>query len=180
MTRVTRTPAMTSLDLDAALTEGVSDPAAADDEQACVAAGLLIRRLRLKQKLTQKELADRVGMAQPNLSELERGGGTHGPTLTTLMRIARACGEKLLVVPASELAELREVQALVNERSRRVKPVVRLEPGRASFEKKDEVWHVMQAKGDMPGASGASAASKVLRSKSSSSGAKPLISKRAK
>ena len=52
------------------------------------AAGKLIRFARIVRRLTQYELADRVGVAQPNISRLERG--LISPSLATLVRLADA------------------------------------------------------------------------------------------
>ncbi|MCL2030444.1 MAG: helix-turn-helix domain-containing protein [Oscillospiraceae bacterium] len=43
--------------------------------------------------LTQKELAERTGMAQGDISKLEKGGGN--PSLKTLQRLAAAMDMKL-------------------------------------------------------------------------------------
>ena len=43
--------------------------------------------------LTQKELADRTGMAQGDISKLEKGNGN--PSLKTLQRLATAMDMKL-------------------------------------------------------------------------------------
>ena len=43
--------------------------------------------------LTQKELAERIGMRQSNLSRLENGNGN--PSLQTLAKIARGLGKRL-------------------------------------------------------------------------------------
>ena len=52
------------------------------------AAGKLIRFARIVRRLTQYELAERVGVAQPNISRLERG--LISPSLATLVRLADA------------------------------------------------------------------------------------------
>ena len=43
--------------------------------------------------LTQKELAERIGMRQGNLSRLENGNGN--PSIDTLAKIARGLGKRL-------------------------------------------------------------------------------------
>ena len=45
--------------------------------------------------LTQKELADRAGMAQGDISKLEKGNGN--PSLKTLQRLAKAMDMKIRV-----------------------------------------------------------------------------------
>ena len=47
-----------------------------------------VRELRTKQKLTQKQLAERVGSSQPRVAAVERGQGT----LEQLMRFMFALG----------------------------------------------------------------------------------------
>lgn len=50
-----------------------------------------IRQLREERGLTQTELARKSGLAQPTLSELERGSKTN-PSLKVLRRLADALG----------------------------------------------------------------------------------------
>ena len=50
-------------------------------------------RLRLQQGLSQEELAQMAGTAQPNISRLERG--TINPSLHFLRRVAAALGTEL-------------------------------------------------------------------------------------
>ncbi|HZY02780.1 MAG TPA: helix-turn-helix transcriptional regulator [Anaeromyxobacteraceae bacterium] len=56
-----------------------------------------VRRLRAKKKLSQKALADRVGISVSYVSMLERG--QRSPPLETVEKMARALG----VSPASLL-----------------------------------------------------------------------------
>jgi len=68
-----------------------------------------IRALREQRKLTQKELAEKAGMMQPRIVELERPKGNE-PNLRTLGRLAAAFDVALIVkfAPFSELAEWAE------------------------------------------------------------------------
>lgn len=52
--------------------------------------GPRLRALRLAAGLTQKQLADRVGMHYQNLARLERG--TRGPSWETVLKLADALG----------------------------------------------------------------------------------------
>ena len=52
-------------------------------------------KLRIKEHLTQKQLAKRIGTKQPVLSRIENGTVT--PTLDILQRIADAVGARLIV-----------------------------------------------------------------------------------
>lgn len=53
-------------------------------------AGSLILLARLKAELTQRELANRLGVSQPTVAAYE--SGRREPTLPTLMRIIAAAG----------------------------------------------------------------------------------------
>lgn len=55
----------------------------------------LIVSERKKQKVTQKELSQRTGLSQANISKIENGV-TH-PTIESLQKIAEALGKRLLV-----------------------------------------------------------------------------------
>jgi ribosome-binding protein aMBF1 (putative translation factor) len=55
----------------------------------------LVYRLRTQAGLSQAELARRMGVRQPYISELEHGGRT--PTVATLNRLAYATGNRLVL-----------------------------------------------------------------------------------
>ena len=57
--------------------------------------GDVIREAREAAGLSQRELADRMGMAQPNLVPLERG--RKSPTVRTLEKMADALGCDLVI-----------------------------------------------------------------------------------
>lgn len=48
---------------------------------------------RIKHKLTQRQLAERIGIKQPSLARIERG--THLPSIATLEKIAAGLGKRL-------------------------------------------------------------------------------------
>ena len=50
---------------------------------------------RIKQNLTQKELAARTGIDQADISKLENG--TANPSIKTLQRLANALGKNLII-----------------------------------------------------------------------------------
>ncbi len=52
-----------------------------------------IVRARLEQKVSQKELAERIGTRQSNISRLE--SGNYNPSLEFLEKVAEALGKKL-------------------------------------------------------------------------------------
>jgi transcriptional regulator with XRE-family HTH domain len=53
--------------------------------------GAVVRRLRLRQDLTQEVLARRAGVTQGHLSKIESGERPN-PSVATLKRLARALG----------------------------------------------------------------------------------------
>lgn len=56
----------------------------------------VIYKMRTEAGISQTELARRMGVRQPYVSDLERGGRT--PTLATLNRVAEATGNRLRLV----------------------------------------------------------------------------------
>jgi DNA-binding XRE family transcriptional regulator len=69
----------------------------------------LIREMRIAAKLTQQELARRAGFTQPRVAQLERGIGLLGVRLSTLERIATACGRQISIrtVPSGAVKALK-------------------------------------------------------------------------
>jgi DNA-binding XRE family transcriptional regulator len=69
----------------------------------------LVKEMRITANLTQRELAERTGLKQPNIARIESGEGKRGMTMLMAQRIASACGKKLIVgwvpndTPATEL-----------------------------------------------------------------------------
>jgi ribosome-binding protein aMBF1 (putative translation factor) len=54
-----------------------------------------IIRARAEQNLTQKELAERCGIRQSNLSRIETGSAS--PTIATLQQVAKGVGKTLYI-----------------------------------------------------------------------------------
>lgn len=52
-----------------------------------------IKEKRMEAHLTQKQLAEKIGMSKTHLSRLE--SGAHYPTTTILFQIANICGCKV-------------------------------------------------------------------------------------
>ncbi len=50
---------------------------------------------RIEQKMTQKELAEKSGVRQSNISRIEKGACT--PTLNTLKELAKGLGKQLRI-----------------------------------------------------------------------------------
>ena len=74
------------------------------------AAASLIREVRLRSGLTQRELADRLGKAQATVAKLERHGAN--PTLATLDEAMHATGHRLELRAVPVQAEVDESQLL--------------------------------------------------------------------
>ena len=71
----------------------------------------LIYKMRTEAGISQSELARRMGVRQPYISDLERGGRT--PTVLTVWRIAEATGHRLCIVEEDLTAtKLTDTQAL--------------------------------------------------------------------
>jgi ribosome-binding protein aMBF1 (putative translation factor) len=76
----------------------MAEPGAAEAYDAARLAfelGRRVRELRIKQGLSQSELARRAGMTQPAVARFEAGGTV--PTLPVLERLARSLGVELTV-----------------------------------------------------------------------------------
>ena len=62
----------------------------------CVSASL--HAIRAEAHMTQKELAEKAGVSQPEISRIERRAASGAPELYTLVRILDACGFALSIV----------------------------------------------------------------------------------
>jgi transcriptional regulator with XRE-family HTH domain len=87
--------------------------AAYEDEARISAFRALVYRLRTEARLTQAELAEKMGTTQSAIARME-GGGTR-PTLETLERIAVAVGSELVVGVGENLSDNRGIAKLVRE-----------------------------------------------------------------
>lgn len=79
--------------------ELLSDPEVKKEYDALEDEFALIENLisaRLAKKMTQKELADKVGMKQAAIARLE--SGESNPTYSTLTRIAKALDKKVALI----------------------------------------------------------------------------------
>jgi DNA-binding XRE family transcriptional regulator len=72
--------------------------------------GRVATQMRRRAKLTQTELADRLGVRQSMVSRLESDHPDRMPTFATVARVADACGYEMEVVlrPKSDYREGRE------------------------------------------------------------------------
>lgn len=66
---------------------------------AAFRAAAIVRTMRRAGNLSQKELAERLGVSQARISEIEAGAGAQGPTWDLMERIAQACDSKILISP---------------------------------------------------------------------------------
>ena len=64
--------------------------------EAAIELGLQFRDARLASGLSQRQLAERSGVRQADISRIERGAGN--PTETTLQRLASALDKRLELV----------------------------------------------------------------------------------
>ena len=63
-------------------------------------AGVALRDARIAARLSQSELAQRVGTSQATISAYENG--TKQPSVATLSRLLAATGSQLIVAPATQ------------------------------------------------------------------------------
>jgi DNA-binding CsgD family transcriptional regulator/DNA-binding transcriptional regulator YiaG len=84
---------------------------ALETAEAAEEAARFVRQMREAAKLTQGALAEKLGISQPRISEIERGGTPEGISYAMLRRVARACGfEDWPVEPTARSGEGRETE----------------------------------------------------------------------
>jgi len=66
------------------------------EEETRYRLGGLIKHLRFMQHMTQTQLAEKCGMAQPNIARIE--AGTYATSIDVLSRIAEALGKRIELV----------------------------------------------------------------------------------
>ena len=93
-----------------------------DDEERISQFRELVYRLRIEAGLTQVELADRMGTAQPAIARMENGGVR--PTLDTLEKLAKAVGKDLVVGFGEGLQENRTINKMVRDGHAVVRPAI--------------------------------------------------------
>ncbi|MDB6097576.1 MAG: late embryosis abundant protein [Gammaproteobacteria bacterium] len=72
---------------------------------AAMRAGDLVRAMRKAAGLSQSQLAERLGVTQARMSEIESGIGRQGPTWDLMERISAACGRTLGVAVSRDQRE---------------------------------------------------------------------------
>ena len=85
-------------DLERFLNEQMRDPEFAAEYEALQPEYEAIRAVigaRIESHMTQKQLAEKTGIRQSNISRIENG--TSSPTVETLARIAAGMGKKLKI-----------------------------------------------------------------------------------
>ena len=85
---------------DTAINELLQEPQAKeayDQQAAIIRVAQLIRHWRDEAGLTQKQLAKRAHTKQTVISRLESSDNENMPNLGTLIEIAHACGQRLLL-----------------------------------------------------------------------------------
>lgn len=106
----------------AALARALDAARRARADQAELAPGELVRRLRRGLQWSQRQLAKRAGMPRSLIGRVESGGQVE---LGSLRRLLSALGCELLVLPASEEL-LAHFRAKARERHRRDREFVRV------------------------------------------------------
>lgn len=66
-------------------------------KDAIIKYGQQLRNMRNSTGMNQHALAKAAGMAQPDISRLEKGVGKVGPSVSTMSRLANACGYEFSV-----------------------------------------------------------------------------------
>lgn len=145
----------TTVDIDELLGQSERRRRAYAHAEDVLEAAALIREIRKRANLSQKDLADRIGTDQSHISELERGNGPQGPTFAMLKRIGRACNDPLLVVTEKDLRSLRrELEKTQKRRDELEHEVKRLralahEPDNDDVVVADKVMSVTSSKWDL-------------------------------
>ena len=84
-----------------------------EDEARITAFRELVYRLRTEARLTQTDLANRMGTTQSAIARMEAGGAR--PTLETLEKLASAVGAELVVGVGENLSDNRSIAKLVRD-----------------------------------------------------------------
>lgn len=78
-------------------------------------AGVWVRKLRERHRLSQAQLAYRAGTSQQALSRIERG--LVSPTVELLERLAAACGEELVLWARARGVPFEDAQLEISART---------------------------------------------------------------
>ncbi len=77
-------------------------------------AGDMLERMRERNKWSQTQLAERLGITTGRVSQLESGTLRNAPSLKMLARFAHACGETVTLGASTEVAAQAEIGANIN------------------------------------------------------------------
>jgi transcriptional regulator with XRE-family HTH domain len=97
----------------------ISDEDTYSSPQSDIAQGLAapLREARLNRKLTQAELARKLGLRQRQISDLERA--TIDSRLSTIQNVARALGLELMLIPRHLISAVEALQRTGSDVSNR-------------------------------------------------------------
>ena len=77
----------------------------------------VILRYRIDEKLSQRQLAKRLGVSQPRVAKLE--SGEHNPSVDTIVSVVRQLGVEFAI----DIAPADRKPALVTARARKAQPI---------------------------------------------------------
>ena len=83
-------------DFDDFMKEQMEDPEFREEYEALAPRYAIVRQMmreRIESNMSQKELAERIGVTQSNISRLESGG--YNPSLAFLQKVAKGLGKVL-------------------------------------------------------------------------------------
>lgn len=67
------------------------------EHQAALRLGRLTHQMRVEAGLSQAELAERIGVAQPVVARIESRRPQRVPQFDTMARVAEACGRRMII-----------------------------------------------------------------------------------
>jgi len=88
--------------------------AAAAEVELIRKTGDMLEQMRERAKLTQEELAKRLGISASRVSQLESGTLRDAPSLKMLARFARECGQSVDIAPAAPQPEREKSSSLLD------------------------------------------------------------------
>jgi DNA-binding XRE family transcriptional regulator len=72
-------------------------PELIEEETASLHAAHFVEQARKQAKLSQADLAEKIGVSQARVSQMEKGEGPYGLSISLLERVAAACGGVLQI-----------------------------------------------------------------------------------
>lgn len=85
-----------------------------EEQKAMMAIAKQVKEARIEAKLTQQQLAQLMDTSQPEIVRLESGVGKRGPSLDTVLRVASALNQQLILgfTGDTHMSELDEALSL--------------------------------------------------------------------